>query len=119
MREYYILIKTIGEVEIVKIEKEQFLEKCYELISCELIEVCIPDPSLFSSDIRFIVDELGKLNGQHFNMLASVLYNCYDFLFGNVIIGKFGYDECGELDIFGFTYSEALSLSLRINSYVR
>lgn len=107
MSEYYILIKTTGEIEEVFIEEEYFLNKCYELINCDRIEVCVPSFPKKDTAIRIILDESGKLNAQRFNPLATLFYNRPDMLFGNVIVGKLGKNEYGENDIVGLEFYES------------
>lgn len=104
MVDEFILITTKGEIEIVQIESEQFLNKCYDLIKCECIEICVPNIKIGDTQIRFILDESGKLNDQEFNALASVMYNRPDVLFGNVIVGQIGCYRPGETTIVGFEY---------------
>ena len=95
----FILIKTNLEFEVVNIDFNCFLQKCYELIDCNCIEVCVPRP--FSGCLRYIVDDCGKLNGQPFNLLATVFYDREDHIFGNVILGTIAQNEFGELDVHG------------------
>lgn len=100
--ELFILIKTNGEFEEVFIDTENnFLDECYKLIGCELIEICVPNFQKQDTNIRFIVDESGKLNDQKFNPLATFLYNRADILFGNVLVCKAGFDIYGEYRILG------------------
>lgn len=105
--ELFILIKTNGEFEEVFIEKENFLNECYNLIGCELIEICKPNFPKQDTVIRFIIDESGKINDQQYNPLATVFYNRPDILFGNVLVGKMGINKFGELDIVGLENYEA------------
>ena len=107
MSESYILIKTNGETEIVEIDKERFLDTCYELIKCECIEICKPNFPKGDHVIRFIIDESGKLNDSKYNPLATALYNRPDILFGNVLVGKIGINRYGEMDIVGLECYEA------------
>ena len=97
----FILIKTNLDFQIVNIDRYNFLQKCYELIGCCCIEVCVPRP--LSGCLRYVVDDCGKLNDQHFNLLASVFYDRDDPIFGNVILGVCGVNEYGEQDICGLT----------------
>lgn len=106
MVEEFILITTKGEIEIVLIETEQFLDKCYELIKCECIECCVPNIKNGNTPIRFFLDESEKLNDQEFNPLATAIYNRPDVLFGNVIVGQLGCYRSGETTIVGFEYWE-------------
>ena len=106
MSESYILIKTNGEIEIVEIDKERFLDTCYELIKCECIKICKPNFPKGDHVIRFIIDESGKLNDSKYNPLATALYNRPDILFGNVLVGKIGISQYGEMDIVGLEYYE-------------
>ena len=73
--EQYILIKTNGEFEEVFIDREHFLDECYKLIGCELIEICVPNFSKEGTNVRFIIDESGKINDQVYNPLATLFYN--------------------------------------------
>ena len=107
MLENYILIKTNGEIEDVFIEKEHFLDKCYELIECECIEISVPLFPKKDTLIRIILDESGKLNNQKFNPLATLFYNRPDVLFGNVLVGKLGINQYGEMDVVGLEYYES------------
>lgn len=106
MIEEYILITTIGEIKTVEIETDLFLDKCYELINCDCIEVCVPLFPKKDTAVRFILDDSGKLNGQKFNPLATLFYNRPDVLFGNVLIGKLGLNQYGEMSIVGFEFYE-------------
>ena len=104
MNNKYVLITTNGEFEVVQIDKEQFFNRCYELINCEIIEICVPN--VFGNSLRFVIDKSGKLNDQKYNPLATTLYNRPDILFGNVIVGKVGLNQYGELDIIELTNDE-------------
>ncbi len=104
MKNNYVLISTKGEYQIVQIEKEQFLNKCYELINCEIIEIRVPN--VFGNSLRFIIDESGMLNEQKYNPLATTLYNRPDILFGNVIVGKVGINQYGKPDVVELTDEE-------------
>ena len=112
----YILIKTNGEFEDVFIEKEHFLDKCYELINCECIEISVPLFLKKDTSIRIILDESGKLNDQKFNPLATLFYNRPDVLFGNVLVGKLGLNQYGEMDIVGLEYYEADELVVYLSA---
>ena len=89
------------------IEKENFLNECYNLIVCELIEICKQNFPKQDTDVRFIIYESGKLNNQQYNPLATVFYNRPDILFGNVLVGKMCINKFGELNIVGFENYEA------------
>lgn len=117
MNNKYVLITTNGEFEIVQIDKEQFLDRCYELINCEIIEICVPN--VFGNSLRFVIDEMGKLNDQKYNPLATTLYNRPDILFGNVIVGKVGLNQYGELDIVELTNEECDCLTQVLNDIVK
>lgn len=106
MVDEFILITKKGEIEIVQIESEQFLNKCYDLIKCECIEICVPNIKNGDTPIRFMLDESGKFNDQKFNPLASAIYNRPDVLFGNVLVGQLGCYQSGETTIVGFEYWE-------------
>ena len=101
----YVLIRTDNSVEIVEISSENFLDECYKLINCSFIEIATTNCgcSLF----RLVLDENGKFNDQKLNLLATLFYNSPDILFGNVIIGKAGFNEYGEYDLIGFDENEA------------
>ena len=116
MVDEFILIKIKGEIEIVQIEKEQFLDKCYELIKCECIEYCVLNIKDGNTPIRFILDKSGKLNDQEFNPLASAIYNRPDVLFGNVLVGQLGCYRSGETTIVGFEYWELDELLEHFNA---
>ena len=105
--ELFILIKTNGEYEEVMIDRENFLNQCYDLIGCELIEICKPNFPKQDTDIRFIIDESGKINDQVYNPLATVLYDRPDIIFGNVLVGKLGINDYGEMDIVGLENYES------------
>lgn len=105
--ELFILIKTNGEFEEVFIDREMnFLDECYKLIGCESIEICVPNFSKEGTIVRFIIDESGKINDQVYNPLATLFYNRPDILFGNVLVGKAGFNQYGEYDILGLEYYE-------------
>ena len=104
----YVLIKTDNTVEIVDIEHDNFLNKCYELIKCNFIE--ITTPNFGCSQFRIVLDDMCKLNDQPFNRLATVFYASNDILFGNVIIGTAGLNEYGEYDFIGLEEEEAIRL---------
>lgn len=125
MIEEYILVTTKGEIKTVEIERDDFLDKCYELINCDCIEVCVPLFLKKDTSVRLVIDESGKLNSQKFNHLATLFYNRPDVLFGNVLIGKLGLNQYGEMSIVGLEYYEidellnylsALADELRKNS---
>lgn len=116
MGEEFILITTKGEIKTVFIEKEQFLDKCYELIGCECIECCVPNIKNGNTPIRFILDESGKLNHQVYNPLATVIYDRPDVLFGNVLLGQIGLNQYGEMDIVGLEYWEIDELVEHFNA---
>ena len=116
MIEEYILITTKGEIETVLIEKEQFLDKCYELIGCECIECCVPNIKDGNTSIRFILDESVKLNDQKYNPLATAIYNRPDIHFGNVLVGQIGLNQYGEMDIVGLSYWESDELVENFNA---
>lgn len=115
MLEEYILITTKGEIEVVQIESEQFLGKCYELIKCDCIEVCVPNYKNGNTALRFILYESGKINDQEYNLIATLEYNRPDILFGNVIIGKVGLNQYGEMDIVGLEYWEIDEISYHLD----
>lgn len=104
----YVLIRTDNTVEIVDIETNDFLSKCHELIKCNFIEITTPNCG--RSQFRIVLDDMGKLNDQHFNKLATVFYASNDMLFGNVIIGTAGLNEYGEYDFIGLDEEEAIRL---------
>lgn len=104
----YVLIRTDDTVEIVDIETNDFLSKCYELINCNFIEIATPNCG--RSQFRIVLDDMGKLNDQHFNKLATVFYASNDMLFGNVIVGTAGLNEYGEYDFIGLDEEEAIRL---------
>lgn len=95
----YVLVKTDDTVEIVEISSENFLDECYKLINCNLIEIATPNCG--HSPYRVFLDDNGKFNGQKFNKLATIFYNTPDMLFGNILIGSAGYNEYGEYDFIG------------------
>ena len=107
MIDEYILITTKGEYELVEIDRDNFLNKCYELLNCELIEICVPNFPKHDTPIRFVVDDCGKLGDQEPNFLATALYNLPDILFGNVLVGKVGLNQYGEMDLVGLEYYES------------
>lgn len=78
MKNNYVLISTKGEYQIVQIEKEQFLNKCYELINCEIIEIRVPNVfgNMDSQSSRNVVRFLNKLEkkyGKNFkNIFKSI-----------------------------------------------
>ena len=95
----YVLVKTDSSVEIVEISTNEFLNKAYELIKCSFIEIATPN--FGRSPFRIVLDDNGKFNGQKFNKLATIFYNTPDMLFGNILIGKSGFNEYGEYDFIG------------------
>ena len=106
MIEEYILITTKGEIKTVEIETDLFLDKCYELINCDDIEVRVPLFPKKDTGVRLVLDENGKFNNQKFNHLATLFYNRPDVLFGNVLVGKVGLNQYGEMSIVGLEYYE-------------
>ena len=97
----FILIKTNMECEVVEISQSNFLSECYKHINCELIEICVPNG--YGNVIRFIIDDCGKLDGQEFNPLATLVYNRFDCIFGNVLVGRISFNEHGEQEICGLS----------------
>ena len=92
----YVLVKTDNIVEIVEISTKDFLKKAHELINCSIIEIATPNCG--RSPFRMVLDDEGKFNGQKFNKLATIFYNAPDMIFGNILIGKAGFNEYGEYD---------------------
>ncbi len=98
----FIKIGTDDSVKVIEIPEESFLDTCYDEIGCSFIEICTPCPDI---GLRMIIDDCGKFNDQRLNPLATVLYNCPDIIFGNVIVGMVEMNNDGEQDIVGLSDS--------------
>lgn len=107
----YILIRTDNTFEIVEIDKNNFLNEAHRLLDCSFIDIA--NPGL--KNIRFCIDDAGKLTGKKMNILATVLYNCvrtiyFDEIVGNVLIGVDEVvNEFGEHDFVGLSDNGAES----------
>ncbi len=107
----YILIRTDNTFEIVEIDKNNFLNEAYRLLDCYFIEIANPG----ISNIRFCIDDAGKLTDKKVNILATVLYNhskikYFDEIVGNVLIGvDEEVNEFGEHDFVGLSDNAAES----------
>ena len=105
----YILIRTDNTFEIVEIDKYNFLNEAHRLLDCSFIEIA--NPGL--NNIRFCIDDAGKLTGKELNTLATVIYNLvekkfFDTIVGNVLVGvDEEVNEYGEHDFVGLSDNEA------------
>ena len=105
----YILIRTDNTFEIVEIDKNNFLNEAYRLLDCSFIEIA--NPGL--NNIRFCIDDAGKLTGKELNFLATVIYNFvdkkfFDTIVGNVLVGvDEEVNELGEHDFVGLSDNAA------------
>ena len=112
----YVLIRTDNTVEIVEISSENFLDECYKLINCSFIEIATPNCG--RSPFRVVLDDIGKFNDQKLNRLATAFYSSPDILFGNVLVGRAGFNEYGEYDFIGFDDEIAKDLKFCLESAV-
>ena len=109
----YILLKTDNTFEVVQIERENFLDDVYRMLDCSFIEICNP----FLENIRFCIDDSGKLTGKEVNLLATILYNVnkrlefFDEIVGNVLIGIDDIDENEEHDFFGLSDIQIMNIT--------
>ena len=76
----FILIKTDNSITTVDIEDDKLLDKCYEFLECEFIEVV----SINRTDV-LIVDDSGKLKDKEVNAIASCFYP--GTVYGDPIVG--------------------------------
>ena len=101
----FILLKPDHTYEIVEIERDNFFDEAHRLLDCSFIEICNP----FLENIRFCIDDAGKLTAKEVNLLATILYNInkrpefFDEIVGNVLIGTDDVDEYEEHDFFGLS----------------
>lgn len=101
----YILIRTDNTFEIVEIDKDNFLNEAHRLLDCSFIDIVNPG----KNNIRFCIDDTGKLTGKELNILATVIYNFvekkyFDTIVGNILVGADEVvNELGEHDFVGLS----------------
>lgn len=91
----FVLIKTTGEIGIVDIDYDNFLDECYKLLDCTCIEI-----ARCEDNYRFIIDESGKIKDppKELNVKASMIYPAvpFDCLVGDVLVGKLDSNDPSE-----------------------
>ena len=105
----YILIRTDNIFEVVEIEQDNFLNEAHRLLDCSFIDIVTPG----LNNIRFCIDDAGKLTGKDLNLFATILYNVaekklFDVIVGNVLVGVDKVvNELGEHDFVGLSDNAA------------
>ena len=96
--EKYIRVKENGNIDVVEVSTDRWLDDVYKAINCNCIQIVRTTPH--HGGMVLVIDDNGKLKKHKVNAIASILYgqDIRDYIAGDVLIGWQGLRN-GEPDI--------------------
>ena len=96
--EKYIRVKENGNIDVVEVSADRWLDDVYNAINCDCIQIVKTTPHY--GGMVLVIDDNGKLKEHMLNAMASVLYGqgMRDYIAGDVLLGWQGLRN-GEPDI--------------------
>lgn len=127
-KHYCIVIKTDGTIALAEMNDEWFIN-CGDLLKSLVggyFETTVLKrgvvPAMKGETVIIVVNEEGKLNGSHYNELASEIHGMSrDPLFGDAVICATRHvpeSEYDEYDLGGWTRNSALAVKELIENYL-